>query len=96
MEMDYAAIGRKIRERRMRKGWTQAKFAERIGRSVAFVGHIEQGTRKLSVETLVNIVRVLRCSADELLGTEGSGEGERKSVTALLEEALERARKIGM
>ena len=39
--------------------------------SLSFLGHIERGTRKLSVETLCRLAKALHCSFDALLGHTG-------------------------
>lgn len=65
--MNYAAFGRCIRRHRKFKKWTQEALAEKAGISVSFLGHVERGTRKASMETLVNIARALDVSADILL-----------------------------
>ena len=39
-----------------------------------FLGHIERDTRKLSVDTLYKIAKVLHCSADELLGIDAMSD----------------------
>lgn len=70
MSMDYETIGKRIKRRRKEKGLTQERFAELIDRSPAFIGHIERGTRIMSLETFFEIARALDCSADELLGLE--------------------------
>lgn len=66
--MDYAALGKRVRIRRNVAGLTQAQLAERIGVSTSFIGHIERGTRKLSVEVLWELCTALETSADFLLG----------------------------
>ena len=66
--MDYIALGKRLRSVRRSKGITQAELAKAIGRSTAFVGHIERGSRKMSLETMAEIVEALDCSADYLLG----------------------------
>ena len=68
MNLDYKAIGKRVRARRNERGLTQEQLAERAGISPAFVGHIERGTRVLSVQTLYSLARALDCSADYLLG----------------------------
>lgn len=68
--MDYIKTGRKIRAQRRVLGMTQERLAELCGISTAFVGHIERGTRVLSVETLFRICKVLGLSADDALGLE--------------------------
>lgn len=46
---------------------TQEQVAERSGISLSFLGHIERGTRKASLETLVSICNVLKVSPGVLL-----------------------------
>ena len=65
--MDYTALGKRIRIHRKMRGLTQEKLAEMADISPAFVGHIERGTRKLSVATLLSIAQALDCSIDYLL-----------------------------
>ena len=65
--MDYEALGMQIRLHRKLKNMTQAQLAEKVGVTCAFIGHIERGTRKLSLQTLVSICDVLDVSSDELL-----------------------------
>ena len=68
--MDYVQLGRRVRIRRNVLGITQEGLAERINVSTSFVGHIERGTRKLSVETLHALCKALGISADFLMGLE--------------------------
>ena len=70
MKVDYVLLGKRIRSLRKKHKLTQEQFAEVIDRSFAFVGHIERGTRKPSVETLCEIAVKMNCSMDELLGLE--------------------------
>ena len=65
--MDYQDLGARIREQRIRKDWTQEQLAATIGMSTSFVGHIERGTRKASLETLVLLANALGLSLDYLL-----------------------------
>ena len=67
--MPYKRMGAEIRRIRLERGLTQEKVAEGAEISVSFYGHIERGTRKMSVQTLYSIAMVLSCSADEILGT---------------------------
>ena len=66
--MDYKAIGKRVRLRRQIVELTQEQLAEKIGVCTSFVGHIERGTRKLSVETLYALCKVLETSADFIIG----------------------------
>ena len=49
------------------RGYTQEKLAEICDISTGFLGHIERGTRKLSLDTLFCIATVLNVSIDYLL-----------------------------
>ena len=68
--MDYVDLGKRIRKQRIYLKWTQEELAHAIGVSTSFVGHIERGTRKASLETLVLLANSMRVSVDYLL--EGS------------------------
>lgn len=65
--LDYKAMGQKIREKRKGLKLTQEQLAERVDISVAFVGHIERGTKIPSVSTLYRISRAVGCLMDELI-----------------------------
>ena len=65
--IDYTEIGQKIRQSRIAHSYSQEQLAELTGISTAFLGHIERGTRAMSLETLVSICSVLNISIDYLL-----------------------------
>ncbi|MEG1472210.1 MAG: helix-turn-helix transcriptional regulator, partial [Clostridia bacterium] len=52
---------------RTARRWTQEQLAEKIGVSTSFVGHIERGSRKASLETLVSLANVFKVSLDYLM-----------------------------
>lgn len=94
--MDYIKLGRRIREARKARNWSQEKLAKDIGRSTSFLGHVERGTRIASIETLVILCDALGISADEALGRYGF-EVKLAAVAAdlaLLAETLETAREV--
>ena len=64
---DYAALGGRIRNARKQKHMTQEALAEACDLSTAHIGHIERGTRALSIESLITISKVLEVSTDYLL-----------------------------
>lgn len=67
MELDYKAIGERIRTARLNKKFTQDKIAEMTELSNTHVSNIENGTTKVSLPTLVKIANSLEVSVDELL-----------------------------
>lgn len=66
-ELDYVKMGMRIRQVRKAKGWSQDKLAKKCGISMSFLGHIERGTRIMSMETFAGICMALDAGADELL-----------------------------
>lgn len=66
--MDYVLLGKRVRIRRMILELTREDLAERIGVCTSYIGHIERGTRKLSVDTLYELCKALDVSADWLMG----------------------------
>ncbi len=65
--IDYASIGFKIKEARLRKGITQEQLAEASGVGVTHISHLETGKGTVSLKVFIAIVNFLDCSADELL-----------------------------
>ena len=66
--MNYEALGLRVRSARLEIGITQEQLAEKVGISTSFMGHIERGTRTLSVDTLFKLCVALNVSADYLMG----------------------------
>ena len=65
--MLYKGLGKRIKQQRILAKMTQEKLAEKVGISLSFLGHIERGTRKASLDTLVKISNALEVSPDLLL-----------------------------
>jgi len=63
----YKALGKRIREQRKKARMTQEELAEQAEISNSFMGHIERGTRKASLDTVVKICNALKVSPDYLL-----------------------------
>ena len=67
MNLDYTAIGQRIRRLRKEKGLTQQMLAELSNQEPSNISHIERGATKLGLPTLVNIANALGVTADDLL-----------------------------
>ena len=67
MELDYKAIGKRIKIARINADLTQERLAELAGVSPTHLSNIETGTTKVSTSMLVNIANILRLSVDDLL-----------------------------
>lgn len=68
-DKDYKDLGLRVRRQRLQLGWTQEHLARELGVSTSFVGHIERGSRKASIETLVAIAKCMNISTDYLLAS---------------------------
>lgn len=65
--MDYAKLGMRVRQQRVLNRLTQEQLAEKTGVSCSFIGHIERGEKKASVETVVALCNALDISPSVLL-----------------------------
>jgi transcriptional regulator with XRE-family HTH domain len=68
--IDERAIGRKLRELRGRRGMTQMEVAAELGINQSLVSDYERGTVRLHSALLAGFAKVLKASADEILGIE--------------------------
>ena len=68
--LNYGLIGQKIRRARQNLNLSQEQLAEACDLSASFLGHIERGTRKLSLETFAALCSVLNLTPDYLLSTQ--------------------------
>ena len=66
-ELDYIAIGDRIRKYRELSRMTQEQLSESCSLSTGYIGHLERGTRSPSLETLVKISQIIRVSLDDLV-----------------------------
>lgn len=64
--MDSRRLGRRIRAFRKLKGYTQQELADRAGISLAVLGAVERGNRRLEDQVLDKIAMVLGVGVDEL------------------------------
>ncbi len=66
-ELDYTALGIRIRQARKERHVTQEQLGELCELSTAHIGHIERGTRIPSIDTLFRIAQALDVSMDYLI-----------------------------
>ncbi len=66
-DLDYIAIGSRIRKARLNKNMQQAEVAFRVGMTNSHMSHIETGQTKPALPTIVKIANVLSVSVDEIL-----------------------------
>jgi transcriptional regulator with XRE-family HTH domain len=60
-------FGKRVRELRLKAGWTQEQLAEAAGITTTYTSDLERGTKVPSLTVLLRISRAFRVSAAELL-----------------------------
>lgn len=65
--MDYEALGRRVRQQRKLLKMTQEDLAAAAEVSTSYIGHIERGLKRCSLETLIGISNALDVTPDILL-----------------------------
>ena len=67
MNLDYKAIGTRIKCFHSKLNLTQAQLAEKSGIEPSNISHIERGATKVSLPTLFKIANILEVSLDDLV-----------------------------
>ncbi len=65
--LNYFLIGQRVKELRQQNALTQDRLAELCDVSTSYLGHIERGSRSLSLETAYKIAKCLGVSLDSLI-----------------------------
>lgn len=63
----YVVLGKNIKKYREEKNLTQQQLADKINKSLNFVGKIEVAFSKPSLDTVIDIAKVLNVKPYELL-----------------------------
>jgi transcriptional regulator with XRE-family HTH domain len=61
------AFGKRVRELREARGWSQEQLAETAGMNWLQVGHIERGASDPKLSTVYKLAKALRVAAADLL-----------------------------
>ena len=67
MELDYKAIGKRIKIARIKADLTQEKLSEMVGVSPTHLSNIETGTTRVSLNAIISIANALHITSDDLL-----------------------------
>lgn len=67
MELDYRAIGKRIKIARIKADLTQERLSEMVGVSPTHMSNIETGTTRVSLTAIVRIANALGVTSDDLL-----------------------------
>ena len=82
--VDYVALGKRIKEKRIQSHLTQEQLGEMCDLSTAHIGHIERGTRIPSVDVLFQISQVLNVSIDYLIFDSVSNNNILSNIDSML------------
>ena len=63
----YASLGESVRARRKRARWSQEKLAEKAGCTRNYIGDIERGEKKPTLESIAKIAKALKCRVRDLV-----------------------------
>ena len=67
MELDYKAIGKRIKIARIKADLTQERLAEAVEISPTHMSNIETGTTRVSLSAIVSLANALSVTVDDLL-----------------------------
>lgn len=67
MSLNYCIIGKHVKAYRHKMDISQMTLSELTHKSPTFISHIENGSKKMSLETFVELCNALGVSADSLL-----------------------------
>lgn len=86
MEIIYRKFGKRVHDQRTIKGISQEKLAEICDVSTSYIGLIERGERKPSLEILLAIANTLRIGTDALLidSIEHKASTNREKITMMI------------
>jgi transcriptional regulator with XRE-family HTH domain len=66
-EMPLVVFGRRIRDLRVARGWTQERFGHLAGRHWSYIGSIERGERNVSFLTILALAKLLQVDPGALV-----------------------------
>jgi len=67
MAVDFSIIGKRIKNARKKKGFTQEKLVEKMGVSIAYLSKVETGRIHINLERLSQICNILDITEGEIL-----------------------------
>lgn len=68
--MDKATLGKRLRQARLKKGYTQQFLAEQADIGEVYLGEIERGLKMPSMNIFIKLIEALDISADYILRDE--------------------------
>jgi transcriptional regulator with XRE-family HTH domain len=65
---DRELFGKKIRQLRLAKGWTQEELATQAGLHPTYIGGVERGERNIGFDNLLKLARALQEHPSAIFG----------------------------
>jgi len=66
MKSIQQTFGQRIRQLRLKKGWSQEFLADRAGRHWTYIGGIERGERNVTLAVIADLARALEVDVRDL------------------------------
>ena len=93
-DIDYAKIGNRIRIEREKFNMTRENLSELLNISPYFLGQIERGERKMSINTLINVSECLHISLDYLFFEHVNINANNNALHSLINKCSEKEVKV--
>jgi len=93
-EIDYVKIGNRIRIEREKFDMTRENLSEILNISPYFLGQLERGERKMSINTLINLSECLHISIDYLFFEKVSTNTSTDVLHSLINKCSEKEIKV--
>lgn len=88
--LDFKAIGLKIKERRQAQGITQEFIADQLDVNPSHISNIECGRANPSLTALVKIANILQCSVDYFISGEYTYKIDKEKVKTLDDKIMDK------
>ena len=89
-DLDFKAIGLKIKERRMELNTTQESLGNYLDVNASHISNIECGRAHPSLTALVNIANFLKCSVDYFISSEYTYKTDKDKAKTLDDKILDK------
>lgn len=89
-DLDFKAIGLKIKERRQEQGITQEFIANQLDVNPSHISNIECGRANPSLTILVKVANILQCSVDYFISGEYTYKVDKEKVKTLDDKIMDK------
>ena len=89
-DLDFKAIGLKIKERRQAQGITQEFIANQLDVNPSHISNIECGRANPSLTVLVKIANILQCSVDYFISGEYTYKIDKDKIKTLDDKIMDK------